>query len=134
MEFRTKKEIRDTTSKQGFSRITLKLDHACFTRMREISDSLETYASEITRVLIVETINTYEQKGEFNLKVRTKLDVKDTTTNQGLSVIKLNLNKDDFNQLRRIAEENNTYASEIIRQLMADFVANYEKEHENGCK
>lgn len=68
------------------------------------------------------------------MKFRTKREIKDGSAKQGFVNFKLNFDAEIFARLQEIAEENNTYASEIIRQLMADFVANYEKEHDNECK
>lgn len=66
------------------------------------------------------------------MKFRTKREITDGCSKQGFAKLKLNLDKDVFEAMQRIAEENNTYASEIIRQLMADFVEKYEQENKEA--
>jgi hypothetical protein len=68
------------------------------------------------------------------MKFRTKREITDGSSKQGFAKLKLNLDRDVFDAIQRIAEENNTYASEIIRQLMADFVEKYEQEHNDEAK
>ena len=129
MEFKTKREIKDSSGNQSLGKFKVYFNRDVFAQIKELAENLDTFASEIIRQLVFDFIANYSADKHYQFK--TKRELADGTARTNVSEIKLNLNKDDFNQLRRIAEENNTYASEIIRQLMADFVANYEKEHED---
>lgn len=66
------------------------------------------------------------------MKLRTKKEITDSSSKQGLAKVNVNFNPDVFLKLKHIAEENNTYASEIIRQLVDDFVEKYERENKEA--
>ena len=103
-------------------------------KIKEISKDLNTYASEIIRQLISELIADYSVNEKLNLSFMSKKKLTEGLSKEENKDVKVAFNKDDYYQLRRIAEENNTYASEIIRQLMADFVEKYEQEHKEEAK
>lgn len=131
MKLRSRGEIRDNSAKQGFVEIKIILNKKTFERTKDISKVLNTYASEIVRQLISDFIDDYKTNNEINLKFLSKKELTEGLSKEENKDVKLAFNREDYNSLRRIAEENNTYASEIIRQLMADFVEKYEQEHSN---
>lgn len=129
MKLRSRGEIRDNSAKHGFTEIKIILNKKSFEKIKEISKDLNTYASEIIRQLISDFIDDYKTDNEINFSFFSKKELTEGLSKEENKDVKVAFNRDDYNSLRRIAEENNTYASEIIRQLMADFVEKYEQEN-----
>lgn len=132
MKPRSRGEIRDNSAKQGFAEIKIILNKKSFEKIKEISKDLNTYASEIIRQLISDFIDDYKSDNKINLSFFSKKELTEGLSKEENKDVKVAFNRDDYNSLRRIAEENNTYASEIIRQLMADFVEKYEQENKEA--
>lgn len=134
MKFKTKSEIRDTSYNHGFTDTNVDLNNAYYLRLKEIAHLINTYASEIIRQLISEFIDNYKETNLITFNVLSKKEITSGLSKDIYKNITINLNKDDYHKLKVIAEENNTYASEIIRQLMADFVEKYEQEHNDEAR
>lgn len=68
------------------------------------------------------------------MKFRSKKEVTDGSQKHGLSPIRFGLDEDSISKLKDIAAENKTFVSEIIRQVVVDFISEYEREHKEKAK